>query len=307
MAKPVPAGRGSRVKVTVTAVKERGETLLRRARARSQPLDHLVRAYVRYDERRGDRLAAAVTFFGFLSFFPLLALGFAVAGYAVVVYPEARTQLLDAVRGLLPGITEQLDVGALASARAGAGLFALVGLLIAGIGWIDALRESLHEIWLKDPKADGNFVTKKLMAVAVLIVLGLCLIASVAVSSLATSATALALRLAGLAGSVAAAWVLKIFAVAVVLLFDVLIFLMLFCRLSGSRAPWRQVYRGAVLGAVGFEVLKLVGTYYVPLVAANPVYGAFGLTIGLLVWINLVTRFTVFAAAWTATAAATRR
>lgn len=297
-----PAKRG--IRGLVAAGRERGSALLRAARARSATLDHVIRAYQRYDGQRGDRLAAAVTFFAFLSFFPLLALAFSVAGYAVVIYPQAREQLLGAIQGLLPGITGQLDVRALAGARAGAGIIGLLGLLVTGMGWIDALRESLREVWLEDPRGGGNFLVKKLTAVAIMIVLGLCLIASVAVSGLATSATAIALGLAGLAGSVAAGWVLKIFAVAVVLAFDTLIFLVLFSRLSGSRARWPQVYRGAILAAAGLEVLKLVGTYYIPQVAANPVYGAFGLMVALLVWINLIARWTVFAAAWTATVTA---
>jgi membrane protein len=35
----------------------------------------------------------------------------------------------------------------------------------------------------------------------------------------------------------------------------------------------------------------------------NPVYATFSVAVGLLVWINLVTRMTLFAAAWTATVA----
>ena len=34
----------------------------------------------------------------------------------------------------------------------------------------------------------------------------------------------------------------------------------------------------------------------------NPIYGAFAVMIGLLIWINFVTRLTLFTAAWTVTA-----
>ena len=50
------------------------KALFARARDARPGLDHLVRAYQRYSAAAGDRQAAAVTFFGFLSFFPLLAL-----------------------------------------------------------------------------------------------------------------------------------------------------------------------------------------------------------------------------------------
>lgn len=291
----------TRGKAVATAATERGKGALAGARERSPALDHVIRAYFRYDGERGNQLAGAVTFFGFLSFFPLLALAFAVAGYVVVVYPQAQEQLLAAIEQTLPGIASNLDTGQLANARASAGLIGLVGLLVAGIGWVTALRESLHRIWLKDPTEGGNFVVKNLVAVAVLIVLGGCLLGSVAVSSLATSATGLVLDLVGLDDVFVAQWLLRILSVVVILLFDTLIFLVLFSRLSGTEQPWRALVRGAVLGAVGFEILKLLGTYYIPTVSSDPVYGTFGLMVGLLVWINLISRFTMFAGAWTAT------
>jgi membrane protein len=59
--------------------------------------------------------------------------------------------------------------------------------------------------------------------------------------------------------------------------------------------------RGCLFGAVGFEVLKLVGTYFVGHTMRNPVYASFAVIVGLLIWINLVSRFILFTAAWTAT------
>src|SRR5512144_1533731 len=47
-------------------------------RRRVPALDHLIRAYTRYVADTGDRLAAGVTYFGFLSFFPLVVLAVSV-------------------------------------------------------------------------------------------------------------------------------------------------------------------------------------------------------------------------------------
>ncbi len=297
----------SRGKAWSAGIMERGKRGLAWTRERVPPLDHVIRAYQRYDGQRGNQLAGSVTFFGFLSFFPLLALAFAVAGYAVVVYPNAQDAIINGIKEAIPAIADQLDVTRLADARQGAGLFGLVGLLISGLGWVTALREALRRIWLNDPTGGGNFVVKKLMDIVLLVVLGLCLLASVAVSSFATSATKTVLAFVGLGDSLPAQWGLRLLTVAVVLLFDTLIFLVLFAQLSGSGQPWRAFVRGAVLGAIGFEILKLVGTAYVPTVASNPVYGTFGLVIGLLVWINLIARFTMFAASWTAIASVARQ
>ena len=51
-----------------------------------------------------------------------------------------------------------------------------------------------------------------------------------------------------------------------------------------------------------FEILKTVGSLLVKGATHNPVYGVFAVVVGLLVWINYLSRFTLFVAAWTVTA-----
>lgn len=57
----------------------------------------------------------------------------------------------------------------------------------------------------------------------------------------------------------------------------------------------------ALLGAVGFELLKLLLGSYMREVAGKSMYGAFGVPIALLLWINFTAKLLLFCAAWTAT------
>jgi uncharacterized BrkB/YihY/UPF0761 family membrane protein len=90
-------------------------------------------------------------------------------------------------------------------------------------------------------------------------------------------------------------------AVVVAVALDTAVFAILLFRLPGARLPWRRVRSGALLAAVGFGVLKLFGTFLIARVTQNPLYATFGVVVGLLVWINFVSRLLVYAAAWTAT------
>ena len=85
---------------------------------------------------------------------------------------------------------------------------------------------------------------------------------------------------------------------ALALLADTVLFAILLSRLSGAHQPWRQVRTAAFLGAVGFELLKLVGTFLIVRTTQNPVYATFGVIVGLLIWINLVSQLLMFVAAW---------
>lgn len=284
-----------------TSVQERVAAVLRGLRARWRWFDHLGRAYDRYRRHRGDRLAASLAFYGFLSFFPLIALAFAVTGYLVGISPAVRDYATRAIWEVLPGLADSLQVTQIAQAKAGAGVFGIVGLAWSGLGWIGVWRESLRTMWVGFPEEDRNPVLKKLTDLAVLFVLGVTLLASVTLSSLTTSATHAVLDWAGLARVFGAATVLRLASVAAAIAANTLIFLVLFSRLSGTRAPWRRLLRGCVFGAVGFEALKLAGTVLLEHVVRNPLYASFAVMVGLLLWINVVSRFVLFTAAWTAT------
>jgi membrane protein len=277
---------------------------LRRARARSSVLDHAVRTVDRNSDVLASRWAGAITYFGFLSFFPLLALAFAVVGYVSDSFPGAQDAVTTAVADIFPSLIGsgdgQINIQDVIDAKAGAGLLGLLGLLYSGLGWVDALRDGLRRVFGTLDERLG-FVAKKLGDVIVLVLLGISLIASVVVTSLATAVTEDVLGLVDLQDSLVATGLLRVLSVTLALAADTVLFAILISRLSGARLPWSRVRSGAVLGAVGFEVLKLLATFLIGRATGNPVYATFGVVVGLLVWMNLLSRLILFAAAWTAT------
>ena len=66
------------------------------ARHRSPLLDHAVRTQEHYTAVRAGQQAGAVTYFAFLAFFPVLALGFFVVGQVSRVYSAADDALTGA-------------------------------------------------------------------------------------------------------------------------------------------------------------------------------------------------------------------
>ena len=97
MTDPKPTSRAERLRARFRAG-------IRAARARWPWFDHVVRAYQRHAEVSGGQLAASITFYGFLSFFPLLALAFAVVGYISGAYPDAQDAVTRAVEDTFPSL-----------------------------------------------------------------------------------------------------------------------------------------------------------------------------------------------------------
>ncbi|MFG1707237.1 YihY/virulence factor BrkB family protein [Nonomuraea sp. M3C6] len=270
-------------------------------RVRRLSFDHLIRAVRRYQVQSGDRLAGAVTYFAFLSFFPLVALSYAVLGFVVATSRTTRQALEQAIVERLPGIAGQLDLEAIARAREAAGIIGLLGLLYAGLGALDALRGALREMSMTTAPPP-NFFVGKLRDLASLVMLGVTMIVSVLVAGFATTATDkvlhfvfgsastlanLGLRSAGVVASVGADW---------------LLFVILLAWVARPAQPFRMIARGALLGAIGFGLLKQVATLLLGQTLSNPVYGTFAVIAGLLIWINLSARLVLYVAAWTATA-----
>ena len=278
------------------------KAILTSAREKRPALDHLIRAFGRYQADAGDRQAAAVTFFGFLSFFPILALATSILSY--VLGDEAVGTVVREVNAYAPGLAEQLGLEEILTnnRKAGAaGLLGLVGLLYSGLGWVDALREAIRAIWHHNVKA-GNFLVKKAKDVVVLAGLGVTVLASIAISAATGAFTDFALELVGLDKGFVATASAKALGVALGLLTSTALFLYLFWRLPKVQSPFRRVVKGAFLAAVLFEVLKRVGAFYIERTTENPLYGSFAVVVGLLVWINIVSRMLLICAAWTVTA-----
>jgi membrane protein len=272
------------------------------AREKRPSLDHLIRAFGRYQADAGDRQAAAVTFFGFLSFFPILALATSILAYALG--DDAVSTVVRQVNSYAPGLAEQLELKEILSSdrTAGvAGVIGLVGLLYSGLGWVDALREAIRAMWHHNVKA-GNLVVKKAKDVVVLFGLGVTVLLSIGISAATGAFTDFALELIGFDKGLVAVATAKVLGVLLGLLTSTALFLYLFWRLPKVQSPFRRIIKGALLAGVLFELLKRVGALYIERTTENPIYGSFAVIVGLLVWINIVSRMLLLCAAWTVTA-----
>ena len=268
-------------------------------------VDHLVRMYGRYQADTADRLAAAVTFYWFLSLFPILLL--VLAGYGYLHAGESPAQLnarlANALGGFLPPELIKTLTTTLAGAKGRAGVLGLAGLIVSGLGWIDALREAIRTVWHQNVKA-GNIVVRKLADIVALVGLFVMIAVSSSVTAMVGSGPKFLLEQAGIDKTTGAKLFLQLVGIALGGLVDVVLFLYLFTRLARVGTRLRQVVKGAVFGAVGFAVLKLAGGFYVRHTTATgkATYGVFAVVVGLLLFLNLMTRLILVSAAFVVTA-----
>jgi membrane protein len=266
--------------------------------------DHLVRAASRYKAEGGDRLSAALTMYAILALLPLLLVAMSVLGYVLANDPVRQYAIFKSISGALPGVGTQLakTLTAVKTSRATTGIFGVVGLLFSGLGGVDALRDALRIMWHQDTNA-GNFLKKKLTDAVTVGLIGLTLVASFAVSTLASGGAGALLSRAHVGGPVSHV-LLNVLAFGVGVLVDAALFLVLFKWLPRVDWPTRRLVRGALFGGFLFGVLKLAGGWYVGRTAtrSTALYGSIGTAVAVLVGLYLVSRVILFTAAWTVTA-----
>jgi membrane protein len=263
-------------------------------------LDHAVKMQGHYGETKAGQQAGAVTYFGFLSVFPILALAFFVIGYVSAVVPESKDTLRDAIGSMLPGIIgpgdNQLQLKDIEDAAGAVGLVGLVGVLYSGLGWLSALRDALIAVFVLPQREQPNFVMGKVRDLITLVVIGLVMLTAVAVTGVVAGFSEDLLGWLGL--STELGWLVRILTIALGLPANALLFLVMFRLLAAPDIPFRAMLSGALLGAVGFEILKQASQLLIKTTQGQPAFQAFGIALILVVWINYSSRVTLYAAAW---------
>jgi membrane protein len=287
----------------LTRLYARGEDLVRRLRRRLPWFDHLARAGGRYERTQGDLMAAGVTYFAFLGLFPVLLLLASIFGLFLAHDALLQQQLYDSIRETFPGELGQQLVHEVSSAVGSAGVTGLVGLvgfLYAGLRTVDKLRIGMELIW-KGEVEKSDVLRDNLQDLLALVILGGIGLVSLGLTGLVTQGSSRVLELLGLDGERGVGVLTWTVGMVLAVLVDVVIFLWLLRVVPSVSHPLRRLLPGALFGAAGFEVLKVLGGYYLSLISGSVTASAFGGAVGLLVWINLVGRFSFFTAAWTAT------
>ena len=288
--------------------KERLTARVERVRGRRPLVDHAVRTVEHFSELKGSLQAGAVTYFAMLSVFPILALAFFAVGWIARVYPGAEEDLVTAVNDVLPGLIGegegQISLQTIKTSYATIGLLGFLGVLYAGLGWISAMRKALVLMFETPERKQLGFVPGKLRDLLSMVLVGTVLLVTVAISGFVSTYSAELLDWLGLGTDLSL--LLKVVTVLIGTAANMLLMWALFTLLADPGLPSRALWSGALVGALGFEVLKRLSSLLLAATKASPAVQAFGIVLVLLVWINYTSQVILYAAAWARTHPAAR-
>ncbi|MGI8677548.1 MAG: YhjD/YihY/BrkB family envelope integrity protein [Jatrophihabitans sp.] len=266
-------------------------------------LRHVLDAWALLTRNHGNQYAGAITYFSFLALFPLLLLAVSVTGFVLHSHPGTEQDLFAHITQKVPGqfgTTLKSSLHTAIDKRTGVGVVGLAGVLLTGLGWIANLREAIDGVWGIPPKARG-FIGSRVNNLLVLAGLGLGIAVSLGLTVVGTSLTDQILKAVGLDALPGSAILLKVLGIAIAVGGDMIIFWWLLVKLPDVEVDRRIALKGTLLASVGFEILKIVGTYTIAHTTRSPTAGPFAGVIAVLVWIQLVSRGMLFSCAWIAT------
>lgn len=214
----------------------------------------------KYVEDQGVYLAALITYYGFLSLFPLLLLLTSILGLVLRSDPALQHQILNSAISQIPVIGPELGD----PQRLGGGIKTIViGSLTAlygGLGVAQATQNAMNQLWAVPRNQRPNPIVARLRSLLLLAVGGLALIGATILSTLSSNATEFGANL----GAV----VSVLLAVASVLV-NASVFLLAFRVSTAHRLTVRQAVPGALIAAVLWQLLQTYGAQYVTHVVAR--------------------------------------
>ena len=236
----------------------------------------------KFGDDQGGNLAGLIAFRAFFSLFPLLLLLTTVLGYVLAGNPDLRREAVDSVLTQFPVIGEQIQVSSL-EGNGVALAIGIVGSLWAGFGVVLATEHALDRVWAVPFRDRPAFLTSRLRALVLLVVLGSLTVVSTVASGLVGGGADLLGPVGGIVISVG---------------INLLVFGTVFTLLGTRQASFSKLLPGVVLAAVCWSGLQLLGGWFISHEVRNaaPAYGTFALVLGLLVWINLGAMLTVLSA-----------
>ncbi len=235
----------------------------------------------RYSELNGNYLASSVTLSSFLSLFPLLLFAIAMLGFIAADTPNLGPDVVREL-GLDEGdeaantILTAIDTAK--NSRQAASIIGIVGLLWSGLGLVAAFQYAINAAW----QVKGRGWRDKLSGLLWLGGATLLFLTSFATSAVIHWLPGFLAPLTTLAG----------------LSVNLGLWLWTFRVLGARDVGWKALLPGAVVGALGFEVLKAIGAFYVPraVSSASALYGTLGVVFAILAWLLFFGRLVVYAA-----------
>jgi YihY family inner membrane protein len=246
----------------------------------------------KFGEDQGGNLAALLSYYAFLSIFPLLLVFITIVGFLTPVDASAQSSVMSALNKYLPFLSSSSGGGNLQTLQAAkSGVALVVGIVLAlwsGLAVANAAQTAFNGVYDVAYVDRPNIIIRVARSLLVVLV-GAVLLMTTLLGGFVTGAT----RLGYFPGMLT-----RVLAAAVIVAIDIVLFVFLFHWLTARDVRWRDALPGALIAATAFAALQfLAGALYTHFVtSAGKTYGSFATVIGMLSFFYLLARIMLLCA-----------
>jgi membrane protein len=231
-------------------------------------------------------LAGSLAFYAALSLAPLVVLLIWVASF---LGPDTQQRLIqqmvgvvgeqggEAINMVVQNAQQQPGLGSIA------GLVSLALLIVAATGAFAQLQHTMNLVWdvrAKPGQGIRGVLRRRLMALLLVVALGILLLASIIFSAVFS---AVVVQMADTLPGGTALWSGLNFLIPLAIFIPM--FAIIFKYLPDVEISWRDVWAGAVVTAIMFEVGNQLIGLYLAYGGAGSAYGAAGSLMAMLLWV----------------------
>src|SRR5512132_2274031 len=256
-----------------------------RVQQRSRWLGFPLAVMGKFRDDHGGALTTVIAYNAFFALFPLLLVVVTVLGFLLGRDSGFQQRLLGSAVADFPIIGDQVQDNIHGLRGSGVGLvIGLVAFAWGARGLTQVAQHAMAEIWNIPGRQRPRFWARQVRGLLLLVVFAVGL-----------GAVSVLTWLGSYGGKAVAVALANLVAAAAV---NVGLFLLAFRVLTPRQIPARQLLAGAVVAGVAWQVLQAVGGYLVGhyLRHTSQVYGVFAIVLGLLFWLYLGARLTLYAA-----------
>src|SRR5215212_1360763 len=252
-----------------------------------------------WSAHKDSRMGAALSYYSVFSIGPLILIAVAIAG--LLFGREAvQGQVTSSLQGLLGESGANAINGMLQSAdrpKEGiiATVFGIVTLVFAAVGVVVQLKDAFNTVWEVQPDKQGGiwgFLRTYIFSLAGVLAVGFMLL----ISMLLTTALA---AFGKYFGSALPEAVLQLVGFAVSFAVIALLFALMFKWLPDAPVRWSDVWLGAILTALLFEIGKFLIGLYIGKQGLESTYGAASSLVVILIWVYYSAQIVLLGAEFT--------
>lgn len=255
-----------------------------------------------WSKDKAPRLAAALAYYTIFSLAPLLILVIAITGFILGNNVDIRQQLLAQIEGLMgaqgaDAVSTMIENTSTPGQGILATIIGVATLLLGATGVFGQLQEAMNTIWNVPPKKSSgilNMLKDRFLSFTMILGISFLLLVSLVISTWLAAINGIINNFFGGAEILA-----QIFNFVISTGIVTLIFAMIFKILPDAEVEWKDVWIGALVTSLLFNIGKTLIGLYLGNSATASTYGAAGSLVVILLWVYYSAQILFFGAEFT--------